>query len=184
MPNGGHFFLHGDKSDGSIFADCGKIGEEGVKREKKGRRVEKGEGNGLKGSSIWSIIGENVKSGLEAPTGEEKAMKQSKGRRDDTERWLLESPEPETWRVGDTLWVVLYSVLLFLSMTVLTGRMSVILCFTALVASLPIGKRMLRRVYSRLNVAVMGLLLFGLLQGLAAIYTPFDESGVREYYKF
>ena len=84
----------------------------------------------------------------------------------------------------DTVMVVLFSVLLFLAMTVQTGRMTMILTGIALVAALPIGKDMMPRMRQRFCVPVIGLLAFALMQGLAAIYSPFDTYAVREYYKF
>ena len=82
----------------------------------------------------------------------------------------------------DTLMVVLYSVLLFLAMTVQTGRMSVILCALAFLSLL--GKKPLSHFEQRLSVPVLGLLAFAIIYGAAAIYSPFGASGVAEFYKF
>ena len=80
--------------------------------------------------------------------------------------------------------IILFSVLLFLAMTVQTGRMSVILAFAALAAALPIGGTPLRNLRQRLCLPVIGLAAFALMQGLAAVYSVFDTYAVREYYKF
>jgi len=90
----------------------------------------------------------------------------------------------EEYTKKDTIMVVLFSILLFLAMTVQTGRMTMILTGIALVAALPIGKDMMPRMRQRFCVPVIGLLAFALMQGLAAIYSPFDTYAVREYYKF
>lgn len=82
----------------------------------------------------------------------------------------------------DTLMVVLYSVLLFLAMTVQTGTMSMLLCALAFLSLL--GKKPLLRFRQRLCVPVLGLLAFAILYGAAAIYTPFGASGLKEFYKF
>ena len=90
----------------------------------------------------------------------------------------------EEYTKKDTVLVVLYSVLLFLAMTVQTGRMSVILTGIALAAALPIGRVPMENLRRRLCVPVIGLTAFALMQGLAAIYGNFDTYAVREYYKF
>lgn len=82
----------------------------------------------------------------------------------------------------DTLMVVLYSVLLFLAMTVQTGTVSMLLCALAFLSLL--GKKPLLRFRQRLCVPVLGLLAFAILYGAAAIYTPFGASGLKEFYKF
>ena len=82
----------------------------------------------------------------------------------------------------DTLMVVFYSVLLLLSMTVQTGRMSVILCALAFLSLL--GKKPLSRFEQRLSVPVLGLLAFAIIYGAAAIYSPFGASAQSEFYKF
>ena len=89
----------------------------------------------------------------------------------------------EGYTKKDTVKVCVFSVLLFLAMTVQTGRMTVILTGIALVAALPIG-RPLQNLRQRLCVPVIGFVLFALMQGLAAIYSPFDKYAVAEYYKF
>ena len=82
----------------------------------------------------------------------------------------------------DTLMVVLYSVLLLLAMTVQTGTVSMILCVLAFLSLL--GKKPLSRFEQRLSVPVLGLLAFAIVYGASAIYTPFGDSGVTEFYKF
>lgn len=81
----------------------------------------------------------------------------------------------------DTVWVCLFSVLLFVSMTIQTGQMSLILAVLALVLS--IGKGPLRRLRERLCVPMLGLLAFALMNGLAAIYSSFGSYAVAEFYK-
>lgn len=88
--------------------------------------------------------------------------------------------DPMTQR--DVVMVVLYSVLLFLAMTVQTGRMTMIL--TVLALALSIGKAPLKNFRARLCVPVIGLLAYAVMNGAAAIYSPFDEYAVGEYYKF
>lgn len=82
----------------------------------------------------------------------------------------------------DTLMVVLFSVLLFLAMTVQTGRMSMILCALAFLSLL--GKKPLSRFEQRLSVPVLGLLAFAIVYGAAAIYSPFGANAKSEFYKF
>lgn len=82
----------------------------------------------------------------------------------------------------DTLMVVLYSVLLLLAMTVQTGTVSMLLCGLALLSLL--GKKPLFRFEQRLSVLVLGLLVFAIVYGAAAIYSPFGVSAKSEFYKF
>ena len=81
----------------------------------------------------------------------------------------------------DTVWVCLFSVLLFVSMTIQTGRMALILAALALVLS--IGKGPLRRLRERLSLPVLGLVAFAVMNGLAAIYSSFGSYAVSEFYK-
>jgi len=83
----------------------------------------------------------------------------------------------------DRVKVILFPVLLFAAMTLQTGTMSVFLAGLAVVLSLPLGKKVLSNFRSRLCVSVAGLLLFALMQGLAAIYSPFGMTALAEYYK-
>ena len=84
--------------------------------------------------------------------------------------------------VLDLIWVVLLSVLLFLAMTVQTGRMSMILLVLALVLS--IGKAPLGHLRQRFCVPFLGFVIFSFMQGFAAIYSHFGEYAVKEYQKF
>lgn len=81
----------------------------------------------------------------------------------------------------DTVWVCLFSVLLFVSMTIQTGRMALILAALALVLS--IGKGPLRRLRERLSLPVLGLVAFAVMNGLAAVYSSFGGYAVSEFYK-
>lgn len=84
----------------------------------------------------------------------------------------------------DLLKVILFSCLLFISMTLQTGRMSMILCGLCILSALPIGKGSFERMKQRFSIPVIGLLLFALMQGCAAIYSNFGQYAVTEYYKF
>ena len=88
--------------------------------------------------------------------------------------------EPLTRR--DTVMVVLYTLLLFFAMAVQTGTMALFLCALALV--LCVGKTPLNNFRARLCVPVLGLLAFAVMNGAAAIYSPFDEAALAEFYKF
>ena len=77
---------------------------------------------------------------------------------------------------------IIFAILLFFAMTAQTGRMSMILCVLALLSLL--GKKPIARFRSRLCVPVLGLLAFAVMQGAAAIYSPFGADAVSEYYKF
>lgn len=80
---------------------------------------------------------------------------------------------------NDRIWVVIWGLLLFTAVTVQTGRMALILAALAVV-SLVVKKG---RKPLMLCIPVLGLLLFALMEGLSAIYSPFDETATREYYK-
>lgn len=82
----------------------------------------------------------------------------------------------------DAVWAVLFSVLLFLSMTIQTGKMSLILLVLAF--ALSIGRGPLRNLRERFSVPVLGFVLFAFMQGFAAIYSHFGDYAVREYQKF
>lgn len=79
--------------------------------------------------------------------------------------------------------IVGFSLLLFLAMTVQTGRMVLLLAAAALLASLPIGKEPLRNLRQHLSLPVLGLLAFALMNGLAAVYSSFGGYAVSEFYK-
>lgn len=81
----------------------------------------------------------------------------------------------------DAAAVVLFSALLFVGMTVQTGQVSIILMAAALLLSL--GRGPLRRFRERFCVPVLGLWGYALMNGLAAIYSPFGDSAVPEFYK-
>lgn len=82
----------------------------------------------------------------------------------------------------DIVWVSLFSLLLFLAMTVQTGRMSMILLVLAL--ALSVGRAPLGRLRQRFCVPTLGFIAFALMQGFAAIYSHFGDYAVREYQKF
>lgn len=82
----------------------------------------------------------------------------------------------------DRIWAVLFAVLLLLSMTVQTGRMSVLLLVAAL--ALSIGRQPLANLRQRFCVPVLGFIAFAFLAGFAAIYSHFGDYAVAEYQKF
>lgn len=82
----------------------------------------------------------------------------------------------------EIVWVCLFSVLLFLSMTVQTGRMTIVLVVLAFAVS--IGRTPLRSLRQYLSVPAVGLFAFAVMQGLAAIYSHFGGYAVAEYQKF
>lgn len=92
----------------------------------------------------------------------------------------IEREEPPVWLVP--LQAALFTALLFLAMTVQTGRMSVVLPVLAL--ALSVGQGPLRRLRERFCVPVVGFAAFALACGLAAIYAAFGAYAVKEYYKF
>lgn len=94
----------------------------------------------------------------------------------------MTAPAPEQMTRRDIVAVCLYTVLLFLAMTVQTARMSLVLLVLAL--ALSIGKTPLGRLRRCMSVPLAGLLAFALLHGFAAIASPFGGSAVRELYKF
>lgn len=75
----------------------------------------------------------------------------------------------------------LFSLALLAAMTVMTGRASLVLMSAALLLS--IGRGPLRRFRERFCVPVLGLWGYALMNGLAAIYSPFGDSAVPEFYK-
>ena len=91
-------------------------------------------------------------------------------------------PAGEPLTRKDTVMVLLYTLLLFFAMAVQTGTMALILCALALV--LCIGKTPLNNFRVRFCVPVLGLLAFAVMNGAAAIYSPFDSYAVAEFYKF
>lgn len=77
--------------------------------------------------------------------------------------------------------VCLYSVLLFAAMTVQTGRASIVLAALALVLS--VGKGPVGRIRERLCLPVAGLMAYGAMNALAAVYSHFGEYALNEFYK-
>lgn len=75
----------------------------------------------------------------------------------------------------------LFALLLFFAMNLQTGRMSLVLA--ALAAALCIGRGPLRRFRERLGVPVLGLAAYALMGGFAAIYSPFGNDAVMDFYK-
>lgn len=92
----------------------------------------------------------------------------------------IEVKEPPDWLVP--VQAALFAVLLFLAMTVQTGRMSVILPVLAL--ALSVGRGPLRRLREGFCVPAAGFALFALLYGAAALHSDFGSYAVRELYKF
>ncbi len=90
-------------------------------------------------------------------------------------------PAPE-FGLLDGVRVSLYGLLLFLAMTVQTGRMSVILTF--LVLALSIGRAPVRRLQERFCVPALAFVLFAVVYGSAAVYARFGNYAVSELYKF
>jgi len=97
----------------------------------------------------------------------------------------------DAWTFFDTVKVCLYSLLLFVAMTIQTGQMTMLLMALAFAAVVwdavpvkPIGKKPFAHFRRCFGVPFLGLLAFALMNGLAAIYSPFGEYAVKEYYKF
>ena len=82
----------------------------------------------------------------------------------------------------DVMKVVVFSLLLFVSMTVQTGRMSLILAVLALLSF--IGKEPFRLMGQRLCLPVLGLLGFMVMTACAAVYSHFGSYAVSEFYKY
>lgn len=87
----------------------------------------------------------------------------------------------ETMTTKDIVVVVLYSVLLFLAMTVQTGTMSMVLIVLAL-ASL-IGKKPLGNLRAHFSLPVIGLVAFAWMCGAASLYSRFGTTAAAELYK-
>ena len=75
-----------------------------------------------------------------------------------------------------------FTLLLFFAMTVQTAPAALLLGVLAFVSLL--GKKPVARVRARLSLPVVGLLGFAVVYGAAAIYSPFGESAIAEFYKF
>ena len=75
-----------------------------------------------------------------------------------------------------------FTLLLFFAMTVQTAPMALLLGVLAIVSLL--GKAPVARIRARLSLPVAGLLGFAVVCGAAAIYSPFGDSALEEFYKF
>lgn len=82
----------------------------------------------------------------------------------------------------DVVLVALFSAVLLFSMLVQTGRVALILGGAAIVSLL--WKKNWERLSGYVCLPVLGFAFWSLIQGCAAIYTPFEEAGTGEYYKF
>lgn len=76
----------------------------------------------------------------------------------------------------------LFTLLLFFAMTVQTAAMALLLGVLAFLSLL--GKKPVARIRVRLSVPVVGLIGFAVVYGAAAIYSPFGETAIAEFYKF
>ena len=94
---------------------------------------------------------------------------------------VVETPLCEAMTVKDTVMVVLYAVLLFLAMTVQTGKMSMVLIVLAL-ASL-IGKKPVENLKAHFSLPVIGLVAFAWMCGAASLYSRFGATAAAELYK-
>ena len=92
------------------------------------------------------------------------------------------TPVSEPITKKDQIWIAAYAVLLFLAMTVQTGRMSMILLVLAL--ALSVGRAPLGHLRQRFCVPVLGFIAFSFVQGFAAIYSHFGDYAVAEYQKY
>ena len=98
------------------------------------------------------------------------------------------SAQYEQLDLVDRISIVIYFILMFLAMTVSTGKMSIILIAGALsltlIYALLIRKRGLSALRHTLSVPAVGLLGFALMNGMAAIYSDFGGYAVGEFNKF
>lgn len=92
-----------------------------------------------------------------------------------------ETVQGAAFRPWDVVQVSLFAALLFLAMTVQTGRMSVVLPVLAL--ALSVGREPLRRLRERFCVPTVAFIAFAAVYGAAAIYASFGGYAVRELYK-
>lgn len=92
-----------------------------------------------------------------------------------------EKLKPAGLSARDMAKIVVFSLLLFLSMIVQTGRMSLVLAVLALVLS--VGKSPFKNLRERLSIPVIGLMAFAVMNGFAAIYSNFGEYAVKEFVK-
>ena len=75
-----------------------------------------------------------------------------------------------------------FAVLLLFAMTVQTAPAALILGVLAFLSLF--GKKPVARIRARLTVPLIGLLGFAMVYGAAAIYSPFGETAMAEFYKF
>lgn len=92
-----------------------------------------------------------------------------------------EAVRAETASPWDIVQVCAFTALLFLAMTVQTGRMSVLLPALALVMLVVPGAA--RRLGERFCVPAVGFLAYGAASGFAAVYAFHGDYAVNEYYK-
>lgn len=92
-----------------------------------------------------------------------------------------EAVQAETMSAWDTVQVCAFTALLFFSMTVQSGRMSVLLPVLALVLLIVPGAA--GRLRERFCVPAIGFLGYGAACGLAAVYALHGNYAVNEYYK-
>lgn len=94
----------------------------------------------------------------------------------------------ETTTVLDNILLTLCFVLMFLAMTVTTGQMSMVMVGLALVLTityvLVVDKRSLATLKQSISIPVVGFLGFAVMNGLAALYSPFGLYSVAELNKF
>ena len=100
----------------------------------------------------------------------------------------IHSMQVESLVLFDQVILALYFILLFLSMTVTTGRMSMVLTALALVLTilyvLVVSKRSFAVLRQNLSIPVISFLGFALMNGAAAIYSDFGGYAVAEFNKF
>ena len=82
----------------------------------------------------------------------------------------------------DVAKIVFFSLMLFVSMTLQTGRMAMILVVLALLSF--IGKEPFRLMRQRLCLPVLGLLGFMVMAACAAVYSHFGSYAAGEFYKY
>lgn len=76
---------------------------------------------------------------------------------------------------------IFFAVVLFAAMTIQTGRMTLIL--VALALALCIGRTPWRQFGRNLSLPVLGFLIFALMSGLAAVYSPFGAPAAAAFSK-
>lgn len=98
----------------------------------------------------------------------------------------MEQTEPLS--LFDRIALISYFVLLFLSMTVITGPMSMVLIAVAFVLTVLfvwfVGKHSLSILRQNLSIPIFAFLGFALMNGAAAIYSDFGDYAVAEFNKF